>query len=323
MESKALLEGFQDSISTHGLIYKYFIGEGDSNFYKNLLDRNPYAELKIIPRKIECTNHLLRNFCKKNMTVASMTQKKGKRVKGFVALRNIVKSNVFKICQAVIDEIDKQRADTTKSWESKVKDLQRNILNIPSHIFGEHKRCKDYGFNCNRDADSLENEVNYVPYLKAHGFYKRIQDHVKYLRFHADSLLPKFTNNLVESLNNIFCKQINGKRVNYACSNQYNTRVAIAIIQHNTQEAFTKIYQGMEKEVPQIIDELQRNRKLKISRTKESRAINGRKRKYACIGADKNYGVNCEKPDFTEEQLSEVRKKHFEELQENQYKIIV
>ena len=91
MESKALIEGFEDSLKIHGLIYKYFVGDGDSNFYKNLLLTNPYAHLHIIPHKIECTNHLLRNLCKKNMSVANMTQKGGKRVKGFVDLRNIEK----------------------------------------------------------------------------------------------------------------------------------------------------------------------------------------------------------------------------------------
>ena len=229
-----------------------------------------------------------------------------------------LKKNVFNIRQAVMALVDKQRADTSKSWEMKIKDLQNSILNIPSHIFGEHKRCKLYGLDCNNKTNCSEKELNYVPYLKAYGFYQKIEDHVKYLSCFSESLLHKFTNNIVESLNNIFCKEINGKRVNYACSNKYNTRAAIAIIQHNSQEALTQIYQGMGKEVSQTIKDFQTKRKLKILRTKDYRAMNGRKRKHVYTTADKHYGIYCERPDFTEEQLFGAREKHFQDLLENQ-----
>jgi len=45
-------------------------------------------------KKIECTNHLLRNFYKKLKAVAEMTQPKTHRQRDFVQVRNVVKSNM-------------------------------------------------------------------------------------------------------------------------------------------------------------------------------------------------------------------------------------
>lgn len=141
---------------------------------------------------------------------------------------------------------------------------------------------------------------------------------MQYISCFSDSLLHKETNNLVESFNSIVCKLVNGKRVNLCCSNQYDTRVAYAIIQHNSQEALMQIYVGMGKSVPPNVVELMHKRKLKIARTKQSRAENGRKRRHVFSKIDQNYGIMCEKPDLTEDQLAGARDKHFLELKENQ-----
>lgn len=62
IESNVITEGFCSSLQMHGMKYKYLIGDGDSSVYKNLCEFRPYGpNYHII--KIECKNHLLRNFC--------------------------------------------------------------------------------------------------------------------------------------------------------------------------------------------------------------------------------------------------------------------
>lgn len=63
MESVAIVEGFKHSFPNQGLIYSKLIADGDSSTYKSILEAKPYGNLLV--EKIECTNHLLRNFCMK------------------------------------------------------------------------------------------------------------------------------------------------------------------------------------------------------------------------------------------------------------------
>lgn len=47
------------------------IGDGDSNTFKKNLDVHPYPNIKV--QKIECKNHLLRNYSKKIMDLVKDT----------------------------------------------------------------------------------------------------------------------------------------------------------------------------------------------------------------------------------------------------------
>uniref|UniRef100_A0A1B0DE29 Mutator-like transposase domain-containing protein n=1 Tax=Phlebotomus papatasi TaxID=29031 RepID=A0A1B0DE29_PHLPP len=44
MGSSAILEGFKKSEEMYGLRYKYFIGDGDSNSYRKIIDAKPYGD---------------------------------------------------------------------------------------------------------------------------------------------------------------------------------------------------------------------------------------------------------------------------------------
>jgi len=115
----------------------------------------------------------------------------------------------------------------------KAMELQKDILNIPSHIFGEHKWCKE------RSISDCDETKNYVPFLKQHGLYQKVKTAIVYLSEYSDSLLRKFTNNPAESFNSIICKEIAGKRINFANRGSYNARVAGAVVQYNTQQVLT------------------------------------------------------------------------------------
>ena len=63
IESDIIVEGFCQSVRMYGMKFNRVIGDGDSNTYKMILDAQPYDDLLV--EKIECKNHLLRNFCVK------------------------------------------------------------------------------------------------------------------------------------------------------------------------------------------------------------------------------------------------------------------
>lgn len=70
MESGIIIEGFKESISMHNLVYDKLIGDGDSSVIKQLVLIKPYGPDFII-KKIECTNHLLRNYINRLRDIAS------------------------------------------------------------------------------------------------------------------------------------------------------------------------------------------------------------------------------------------------------------
>lgn len=63
METDIICDGFKHSIEMYGLIYLKLVGDGDSSVHKKLIESRPYGPTLV--QKVECKNHLLRNFCAK------------------------------------------------------------------------------------------------------------------------------------------------------------------------------------------------------------------------------------------------------------------
>lgn len=61
MEADIIVDGFRQSVKMHNLIYNQIIGDGDSSVIKKIQIAKPYGN-EIIVKKIECTNHILRNY---------------------------------------------------------------------------------------------------------------------------------------------------------------------------------------------------------------------------------------------------------------------
>ncbi|KYN22627.1 hypothetical protein ALC57_04966 [Trachymyrmex cornetzi] len=129
MESDAIAEGFNDSLKMHGLIYKTIIADGDSNVYKCILHNNPYSEQMVVVKKIECTNHLLRNLCKKLKIVAETTRPKTQRKRGFIEMRNVVKKSILKIRKEVIRIASVRNEEMQPHY--KATELRKDILEYP------------------------------------------------------------------------------------------------------------------------------------------------------------------------------------------------
>lgn len=76
----------------------------------------------------------------------------------------------------------------------KARELRKDIFNIPNHVFGEHKRCKE-----RRKCENDFGTKNYVLLLKLHGLYGKIQNAFMYIAAYSDSLLLNLTNNPAEA----------------------------------------------------------------------------------------------------------------------------
>lgn len=95
MESDIVLEGFNQSIAMHNLIYHKLIGDGDSSVTKKLSMSKPYGQNFQI-KKIECKNHILRNYMNRiNDMAGKRKSSSGTVVPG--VLRKILKDNKLRL----------------------------------------------------------------------------------------------------------------------------------------------------------------------------------------------------------------------------------
>lgn len=95
MEADIIVEGFRQSIPMHNLIFDKLIGDGDSSVTKKLELAKPYGPTRSI-KKIECSNHILRNYLNRIVDIASKRKcSSGQIVPGF--LRNVLKHRRLKL----------------------------------------------------------------------------------------------------------------------------------------------------------------------------------------------------------------------------------
>ena len=135
LEAAIILDGFKSSISTHNIIYGKVIGDGDSSVYNKIKDAKPYGPDFFI-EKIECRNHILRNFCNKLKEICKLPRTSA-------VLKNKIKSNILKLRTAIVSAI-KYRKNEQCPLHEKIENLKNDILNSPRHILGNHSNCAPY-----------------------------------------------------------------------------------------------------------------------------------------------------------------------------------
>lgn len=144
MEADIIVEGFKKSVATHGVIYGRLIGDGDSSVYRKLTEVAPYGPTFII-EKIECRNHLLRNYLNKISEIS-------KDSKFPIALRKkITNSDTLGRFRNAVTKAIEYRKQGSESSSARANLLKRDIVNGPKHIFGDHSVCADYF--CKKDKE--------------------------------------------------------------------------------------------------------------------------------------------------------------------------
>jgi len=223
MESSIILEGFQSSRYKHGLVYSSFVGDGDSSVHSTIQYVYPGLEVK----KIECLNHVVRNFKTKLFDISKNVVKGRDAEKIPLDERKVFNCHFprfeISIRKAVNYYQDKKTDD---SW----RELAEDIKNIPMHVFGDHSKCKMY-FCKYLTPDELEE--NLVPQVSKMKFWKPLQQALNRLCVLSKSLVEKETSNKAECFMSIANKFMEGKRKNWGQGYMYRLKMASTVFSYN------------------------------------------------------------------------------------------
>lgn len=268
MEPDIILEGFKKCEELGARFYK-FIADGDSSTYKSIRDMRIYQNPDLFVEKLECINHLYRNFRSR-----------------FDAL-----SNITKFCPALRKHITSKRGqDITKGirlaakhwnesdveFSEKIANLEEDVMNAPAHYLGVHLKCRSYFCTKSTEQAAIDN----LNLMKCDGIYYEVMNLIQmYFAGNAKSLLEGHSNNPAEEFNNIVAKYLGGKRINYSLARSYTARVATAIVQYNSgghsASKFREFKYGEDHTGNDIV-QLEEKRKRKLVRNEAARNVKPR-----------------------------------------------
>ncbi|KAH9631922.1 hypothetical protein HF086_000259 [Spodoptera exigua] len=282
MESAILVEGFKQSVEMHNLIYARFIADGDSSTYAKILESRPYPDVTV--EKINCRNHILRNFCNKLQQIKTDTKfnlndrKKVTTAKILTARKYITDSITYHNKNRELDGIKSLHVDINQSM---------------NHAFGKHGECNKN--ICSRENVSQECADFFNSYI-----FNKLRFITTNVSSHARSLIENVDSNVVERFNGVIAKFVGGKRINYSLKRSYQARCAGAVISFNTGKIHSAISKNIYKASPsrrlktyeEKVD--QRRRYHRTIKRRKNRALLPKK-------LDFNYGENVEAPDMDAE----------------------
>ncbi|CAG2211913.1 unnamed protein product [Mytilus edulis] len=132
MEADIIVEGFLKA-DKHGIRYMHLIGDGDSSVYSQIQQKVPVWGKHV--KKIECANHTckcLRSNLEKLVVETPTYKGKGK----------LCKRTRIRITSAVRCAIRMRSKEKDKLKAA--KQLEFNIRNTLSHVYGDHTRCSEF-----------------------------------------------------------------------------------------------------------------------------------------------------------------------------------
>ncbi|XP_063232486.1 uncharacterized protein LOC134536623 [Bacillus rossius redtenbacheri] len=119
MEADIIVEGFRFCEDKYKLQFKKFVGDGDSSVHAAIIANVSYGR---DVEKIECANHVVKNL-KKNLYAMA----KGSHT------RHLSQSKIQALCRCARGCISNCGGNAVQ--------LQSALLNVPNHVFGDHKLC--------------------------------------------------------------------------------------------------------------------------------------------------------------------------------------
>lgn len=287
MESEILVEGFKCSVEMHGLIYGKMVSDGDSSTYAKLLKSRPYPHVTI--EKIECRNHLLRNFCNKLNALNADT-------KYPLIMRKMITQKKIMVLRKTIRCIIKHyKADTESERRCNIELLYNDLLLAHLHAFDDHSRCKAYFCDTAR-ATELEGQSSKNGFFTS-TLWSKICQFMSNLASHATSLIHDVDSNTVERYNSIVAKFVGGKRINFSKKGSYQMRCHAAVVSFNTHNSISTLYKSVSGRSPRGSVKKFEEKRLKALQASK-KVLRKRNRMLFSKGEDINYGEQCEKPDM-------------------------
>ncbi|XP_048481126.1 uncharacterized protein LOC119691926 isoform X1 [Plutella xylostella] len=296
MESSIIVEGFKSSIEMHGLIYGRVISDGDSSTYSKILEARPYPSDTV--EKVECRNHLLRNFCNKLMALITET-KYPIRYRKY-----ITKQRVMWMRSAVIKCIEHHTKTNEDNIDFCTQKLFEEIQTLHLHAFGNHCNCKSHFCQTNK-----ENVCDVPTEFFTSALWQKICFIVNSLAGHSRSLAHNVDSNIVECFHSIVAKFVGGKRVNYSLRRGYQTRCAASAVSFNAKRNPVTIM------LKRITGKSPRGSLKKLEDRKRRRALllkkySYKKRRLPFANQKeekKSYGENSERPDVSDSVLEDMK----------------
>ncbi|KAF4533068.1 hypothetical protein B566_EDAN002631, partial [Ephemera danica] len=316
MEAAIISEGFCNSETEYGIVYDQLIADGDSSVYKKIRDAKPYNDTMV--EKIECRNHLLRNFDSKLRNIASSSGRMQET--GF--FRKFIDENRLRMRISISCAIKYRKDEQSITMGEKIKNLKNDIMNMPYHVCGQHDNCHTYFCKGLKDG-----EINHVPRMKKTVVWEELLFVTKRLSFEARSLIHDVDNNIVESFNNGVCKVIGGKRTNFTMRGDFQSRCAIAVISHNDGRNHYLLHKAMcEENSPGMHTKRMEQAKIKINRRQKTQNSRARRplgiSRSARFENDPDYGENAQQPDMPENVYNEERDKFLQSLMKSPEEIV-
>ncbi|KAL0821591.1 hypothetical protein ABMA28_005043 [Loxostege sticticalis] len=290
MEADILVEGFRTSVSMYNIIYGRVTSDGDSSTYCKILEARPYQNVTV--EKIECTNHLLRNFCNKMRAVSTDTRYP-------VKLRKFVTSQRIMSLRPM-------------SHSQKIDGLHSEINNLLFHVYHSHSNCKD--FYC---SEIKPGDIDLIDQLRSGGIWLRMTVITSALAAHARSLIQDSHSNIVESFNSTIAKFIGGKRINFTCRGSYQARCYAAVLMHNSKEPITKLQRSVLNRTPSSgINKREHRRFRRYQLAKKYRKVR-RRVNFSALNQQNDYGPTATHPDMDDASFERSKTQILEILKQN------
>nr|XP_022901404.1 uncharacterized protein LOC111414324 [Onthophagus taurus] len=300
MEADIIVEGFKKSVEMHGVRFNRLVGDGDSSIMKKLVKARPYGNRPV--HKIECRNHLLRNYCNKIREISKRPRSNSTNKPVPIAIRQSLKANILRLRIAIIKAMRHRALDSSVDLTEKVTLLKKDILNSPHHIFGDHEKCEAY--YC---TGPKPREKNLVPDMTECGVFQDLKSCLYRLEYFAYSLILNMTNNSAESYNSVVCKFIGGKRINFGLRNSYEMRCEAAGISYSsTGNYYELLHNAFNKTTSTVTKKYISKRKKILNKHRDTPR---KKKRLPPAFADEDYGeeepTNPTITDMPEEKFSD------------------
>lgn len=297
MEAEIMAEGFKSSIPMYGLIYGRMIADGDASTYAKVLKAKPYESQSLTVEKIECKNHILRNFCKKLRGLTTET-------KYLLAHRKTLTNERIMTMRKVIVKSIRHHNSSESPRNTAISVLNRDVINSVAHAYGDHTMCQNY--YCNKEKND-----NNFKIIQNSTFLFRVNAIISNVAAKSRSLIENVDTNTVECFNNVIAKFIGGKRVNFALRRGYQGRCSAAVVSFNSESAISSVQKTVTNSSPGgIVEKIEKKRaqkrKLNVMNPAKKRKI----LKETTHNRQHDYGPNSSTPDMPHNEL-EIAKEDF------------
>ncbi|KAF2902710.1 hypothetical protein ILUMI_03489 [Ignelater luminosus] len=135
----------------HNLRYKKFIADGDSSVYSKIKQNVSYG-LEV--RKIECTNHVVKNYSKQLYKIKNDTKSVS-----LAARKIFTKDTIESLIKSVQGAI-------YANAHGDINRLKEDIRNTVNHVFENHFNCRDD--ICDRAGETVDDRTPELTNSGAH-----------------------------------------------------------------------------------------------------------------------------------------------------------